>query len=85
MNLASADYVDYCHSQGVEVWALVSNLENEEVDTTEVLTHTSKRTNVVNQLIAQPFSIILMGSMVDFEACQKMPERDISSLSGNYP
>ena len=31
MNLASADYVDYCHSQGVEVWALVSNLENEEV------------------------------------------------------
>ena len=26
-NLASLDYVNYCHSQGVEVWALVSNLE----------------------------------------------------------
>ena len=34
MNLASMDYVDYCHSQGIEVWALVSNLENDEADAT---------------------------------------------------
>lgn len=67
-SLASADYVEYCHNQGVEVWALVSNLENEEVDTTEVLSHTSKRTNVVNQLIAAAIQYNFDGINVDFEA-----------------
>lgn len=68
MNLASADYVNYCHSQGVEVWALVSNLENEEVDTTQVLTYTSKRTNLVNQLIAAAIQYNFDGINVDFES-----------------
>lgn len=68
MNLASADYVKYCHDQGIEVWALVSNLENKEVDSTEVLTHTSKRTNMVNQLIAAAIQYNFDGINVDFEA-----------------
>lgn len=71
MNLASAEYVEYCHNQGVEVWALVSNLENKEVDTTEVLNHTSKRTNVVNQLIAAAIQYNFDGINVDFEALSK--------------
>ncbi|MBO5372185.1 MAG: glycosyl hydrolase family 18 [Lachnospiraceae bacterium] len=68
VNLASKDYVEYCHNQGIEVWALVSNLENEDVDTTEVLSHTSKRSNVVNQLIAAAIEYNLDGINVDFEA-----------------
>lgn len=68
MDLASKEYVDYCHSQGIEVWALVSNLENEEVDTTNVLTHTSKRTNMVNQLIAAAIQYNFDGINVDFES-----------------
>lgn len=68
INLASAEYVEYCHSQGVEVWALVSNLENDEVDSTEVLTHTSKRTNMINQLIAAAIQFNFDGINVDFEA-----------------
>lgn len=68
MNLASADYVKYCHDQGIDVWALVSNLENEEADSTEVLTHTSKRTNMVNQLIAAAIQYNFDGINVDFEA-----------------
>lgn len=71
MNLASADYVEYCHSQGIEVWALVSNLENEDVDSTEVLSHTSKRTRVVNQLIAAAIQYNFDGINVDFEALSK--------------
>ena len=71
MNLASASYVEYCHSQGIEVWALVSNLENGDVDTTEVLSHTSKRTHVVNQLIAAAIEYNLDGINVDFEALSK--------------
>lgn len=68
MNLADADYVNYCHAQGIEVWALVSNLENDAVDTTEVLSHTSKRTNLVNQLIAAAIQYNFDGINVDFEA-----------------
>lgn len=68
MDLASKEYVDYCHSQGIEVWALVSNLENDQVDTTNVLTHTSKRTNMVNQLIAAAIQYNFDGINVDFES-----------------
>lgn len=67
-SLASAEYVNYCHSQGVDVWALVSNLENDEVDSTDVLSHTSKRTKVVNQLIAAAIQYNFDGINVDFEA-----------------
>lgn len=67
-NLASSDYVSYCHSHGVEVWALVSNLENKDVDTTKVLTNSSIRHNLVNQLIATAINYNLDGINVDFEA-----------------
>lgn len=68
MSLASADYVKYCHDQGIEVWALVSNLENDEADSTEVLTHTSKRNVMVKQLIAAAIEYDFDGINVDFEA-----------------
>lgn len=67
-NLCSSDYVSYCHSQGVEVWALVSNLENAEVDTSYVLTHTSTRQNLVNQLLSAAIQYNLDGINVDLEA-----------------
>ncbi len=69
-NLASADYVKYCHDKGIEVWGLVSNLENQEVSTTEVLTHTSKRENLENQIIAADIQYDLDGINVDFEALE---------------
>lgn len=65
---ASKDYVNYCHEQGVKVWGLVSNLENPEVDSTYVLTHTSVRENLVNQIIAKALNYNLDGVNVDFEA-----------------
>lgn len=67
-SLANHDYVNYCHQQGVEVWALISNLENSEVDTTYVLTHTSVRDKLVNQIIASAIEYNLDGINVDFEA-----------------
>lgn len=67
-NLASLDYVNYCHSQGVEVWALVSNLENKDVDSVEVLTHTSKRQNLVNQIVSMAIQYNLDGINLDFES-----------------
>ncbi len=67
-SLASRDYVEYCHQQDVDVWALVSNLENPDVDTTYVLTHTSTRDYLTNQIIAAAIEYDLDGINLDFEA-----------------
>ncbi|MCR5271509.1 MAG: glycosyl hydrolase family 18 [Lachnospiraceae bacterium] len=69
-SIASSSYVTYCHQNGVQVWGLVSNLENEDVDTTSVLTHTSTRTNLVNQIMAAAIQYDLDGINVDFEALE---------------
>lgn len=66
-SLASASYVSYCHQNGVEVWALISNLENPDVDTTAVLTHTSTRDYLTNQIIAAAIEYDLDGINLDFE------------------
>lgn len=66
-SLASSDYVSYCHQQGIEVWALVSNLENGDVNTTQVLNVTSSRDTLVNNLISQAVKYDLDGINVDFE------------------
>ncbi|NBH12953.1 glycosyl hydrolase family 18 [Lachnospiraceae bacterium] len=67
-SLASKDYVEYCHQQNVEVWALVSNLENPDADSGYVLTHTSARDYLTNQIIAAAIEYNLDGINVDFEA-----------------
>ncbi|MGN0351608.1 MAG: glycosyl hydrolase family 18 protein [Roseburia sp.] len=67
-SLANSDYVNYCHQNGVEVWALVSNLENPDVSTSEVLTYTSKRETLINNLISAAIQYNLDGINVDFES-----------------
>lgn len=67
-DLASSSYVTYCHQHNVEVWALVSNLENKDVDSTYVLTHTSARQNLVNQIVSAAIQYNLDGINLDFEA-----------------
>ena len=57
MSLCSQDYVNYCHQQGIEVWGLVSNLENQDVDDTSVFSLTSSRDNLVNNLVAEAIKI----------------------------
>ena len=70
-DLASKDYVNYCHNHGVEVWALVSNLENKDVDTSYVLTHSSIRQNLVNQIVSAAIRYNLDGINLDFEALDR--------------
>ena len=67
-SLASREYVNYCHQNNVDVWALVSNLENPEADSTYVLTHTSARDYLANQIIAAAIEYDLDGINLDFEA-----------------
>ena len=67
-SLADQDYVDYCHKNNVEVWALVSNLENPDADSTYVLTHTSTRDYLTNQIISAAIEYNVDGINLDFEA-----------------
>ncbi len=66
-SFASTDYVKYCHENNIEVWGLVSNLVNQEVNTEEVLTHTSKRENFENQIMAAAIQYGLDGINIDLE------------------
>ena len=68
-SIASQDYVDYCHQNGVEVWGLVENIRyGNEIDITSILNKTSSRQNLVTQLIAQAIQYDLDGINVDIEA-----------------
>ena len=67
-DLASQNYVSYCHDHNIEVWGLVSNLENKDVDSSYVLTHTSTRHNLVNQIVANAIKYELDGINLDFES-----------------
>lgn len=70
-DLASLDYVNYCHQQGYEVWPTVNNIENKDVDCTYVLTHTSVRHNLVNQIVSLAIQYNLDGINLDFEALDR--------------
>lgn len=66
-SLGSTSYVNYCHSNNVQVWGLVSNLEDDTVDTATVLNTTSARDKLINNIIAQAITYGLDGVNVDFE------------------
>ena len=71
--LASKDYVDYCHNHGVQVWGLVSDFEIDSVDISYILTHTSARQNLVNQLVSAALQYNLDGINIDFESTKMTP------------
>lgn len=65
-NIASADYVNKAHARNMEVWALVDNF-NTKVDTYEVLSYTSKRTALIQNLITPVLENGIDGINIDFE------------------
>ncbi len=69
-SIASKAYVDIVHGKGMEVWALIDNF-NKEVDSLEVLSYTSKRAFLIQQLMNWVDQLGLDGINVDFE---ELPE-----------
>lgn len=67
-SLASQDYVNHCHQNGIEVWALVEDItyRNDILDY-EIFTKTSNRQRLVNNLIAQAIQYDLDGLNLDME------------------
>lgn len=69
-SLADADYVNYAHQSNLEVWAVLRDFHggiNSYEETYEVLSHTSKRTQVINQVIAAALETGVDGINLDFE------------------
>ena len=66
-SLASDTYVNRAHSAGVEVWALCDDFDTENVNTYELLSYTSKREKLENELIASAIKHNLDGLNIDFE------------------
>lgn len=73
-SIASSDYVNYAHQSNIEVWGLVRNFDplggegiKTSDETYELLSRTSSRQNLVNQLISEALQVGLDGINVDFE------------------
>lgn len=66
-SLASETYVNRAHGAGVEVWALCDDFNTENVSTYELLSYTSRREKLENELIASAIKYNLDGLNIDFE------------------
>ena len=66
-NISSADYVAQAHEKGLKVWGLIDNF-TQEVSTTETLSNTAARQNIISQLIKAATSVGMDGINVDFES-----------------
>ncbi|MBQ9991218.1 MAG: SH3 domain-containing protein [Lachnospiraceae bacterium] len=65
-SIASQSYVNKAHNMGMEVWALVDNFDN-NVSSYEVLSKTSTRTRLINNLMSEILRYGIDGINVDFE------------------
>ena len=69
-SIAGTDYVNYAHQAGIEVWAAIRDFDggiNSFEESYELLSHTSSRETLINQLIAAALSSGIDGINVDFE------------------
>lgn len=66
-SIASKNYVDMAHNAGIKVWGLVENMTYADVSTYEVLSYSSKRAHVIQQLLQYAQEYNLDGINVDFE------------------
>lgn len=66
-DFSSADYVSSCHSRGIKVWMLVSNIEY-DVDESELFSVTSVRDNLINNIIGSATRVGVDGINIDMES-----------------
>ena len=66
-SIASADYVSQAHEKGLQVWGLIDNF-TQEVSTTETLSSTAARQNIISQLIQAAQDVGMDGIKVEFES-----------------
>lgn len=65
-SIADQSYVDNMHARGIEVWALIDNFTN-DVDIAQILSTTTNRKTLVNNLVQTALSYHIDGINIDFE------------------
>lgn len=73
-SLASSQYVDYAHQLDIEVWAMIKDFDGgigSKKETFDLLSHTSSRETLINQLISEVLAHGIDGINVDFENVSK--------------
>lgn len=74
ISYASSQYVNYAHQSNIEVWALVKDFDGgigSAEETLELLSYTSRREKLINQLMAEALKTGIDGINVDFEHVSK--------------
>ncbi len=67
-SFATQDYVDKAHDMGMEVWAMIENIEYaDSIDMYTILSSTSKRAVLIDNLISETIQYGIDGINVDFE------------------
>lgn len=69
-SIASAEYVNYAHQANIEVWATLRDFDggiSSYDESYALLSYTSKRETLINQLIAEALQVGIDGINVDFE------------------
>lgn len=69
-SLADANYVNYAHQSNLEVWAVLRDFHggiNSYEETYQVLSYTSKRAKLINQVISKALETDVDGINLDFE------------------
>jgi len=66
VSIADLGYVDWAHTNGLQVWGLITDNFNEVV-TRDILSDTDKREHVIRQLLALAATYRLDGINIDFE------------------
>lgn len=75
-SLANSTYVNYCHQNGIEVWALVEDIKYKDtIVDYEILSRTSSRQRLVTNLIAKAIEYDLDGLNIDFEYIKEESSR----------
>lgn len=67
-SFATTDYVSKAHDMGLEVWALIENIEySDSIDMHEILSSTTKRAYLIDNLVNEVLACGIDGINVDFE------------------
>ena len=71
ISYASETYVTRAHNAGVEVWAVCGDVDAEGISMYELLSYTSRREKLINNIIANAIKYNLDGINIDFEKITK--------------
>ena len=79
-SFASSDYVAKAHGLGLEVWAVLGNIDDPTADTAAILATTTNRQRLINSVTDEAVSLGIDGINLDFELIPSSSGADFSEF-----